>query len=254
MEHLENTAAATTDSVPNISLPLSSLRVGLPQELGAQNATDVLNRAWTSAIFKREIAAPVWLSVLNLTGDEQADQRNHGGPDQALCAYPARHYAYWTKRLGLPLTAGSFGENLTIGGDCTEEDVCIGDVFAFGEAVVQISQPRSPCWKIARRWQLPMFSQWLQETGFTGWYMRVIQPGLVGPHDVLRLIERPHPEWTIARANSAKYEQRHDRELVAQLAACPALGQQWRRKMQGRTDGSLPLNDDANRLVGPNAG
>lgn len=240
--------------VSALSLPLISLRVGLPQALGVPGAPEVLDRPWTSAINKQALTESVWLDMLNLTGDEQADQRNHGGPDQALCAYPAVHYRYWTERLGLLLEPGSFGENLTIGGNCIEADVCIGDVFAFGEAVVQISQPRSPCWKIARRWQLPLFSQWLQETGYTGWYLRVLQPGRVSPTNVLRLLERPHPEWTIARANAAKYEQRHDRELAAQLAACPALGEQWRRKMQGRTDGSLPLNDDANRLVGPNVG
>ncbi|WP_051166939.1 MOSC domain-containing protein [Hymenobacter norwichensis] len=248
------TPAAPVGSVPVLCLPLISLRVGLPQALGVPGAPEILNQPWISALDKQVLTEPVWLDTLNLAGDEQADQRNHGGPDQALCAYPAVHYTYWAERLGLPLAAGSFGENLTIGGNCTEADVCIGDVFAFGEAVVQISQPRSPCWKIARRWQLPLFSQWLQETGFTGWYLRVLQPGLVNPTDVLHLLERPHPEWTIARANSAKYELRHDRELVAQLAACPALGAHWRRKMQGRTDGSLPLNDDANRLVGPNAG
>jgi MOSC domain-containing protein YiiM len=250
MKSLETPAS----SVPAISLPLVSLWVGLPQALGVPGAPAVLDRPWTSAIVKQAVKEPVWLDTLNLAGDQQADQRNHGGPDQALCAYPAVHYTYWTERLGMPLAAGSFGENLAIGADYTEADVCIGDVFAFGEAVVQISQPRSPCWKIARRWQLPLFSQWLQETGYTGWYLRVLQPSLVSPTDVLQLLERPHPEWTVARANSAKYEQRHDRGLVAQLAACPALGEHWRRKMQGRTDGSLPLNDDANRLVGPNAG
>ncbi|UOG76278.1 MOSC domain-containing protein [Hymenobacter tibetensis] len=253
MESTEKPATASSGSAPGISLPLVSLRVGVPQALGHPEATETLNRPWTSAIFKQVVTTPIWLDTLNLAGDEQADLRNHGGPDQALCAYPAAHYAYWVERLGLPLTAGSFGENLTIGGGFTEEDLCIGDVFAFGEAVVQISQPRSPCWKIARRWQLPLFSQWLQETGFTGWYLRVVQPGLVDSTNPLQLVERPHPEWTIARANSAKYDQRHDRELVAQLAACPALGEHWRSKMQGRANGSLPLNDDANRLVGPNA-
>jgi MOSC domain-containing protein YiiM len=123
----------------------------------------------------------VWLTQLNLAGDFQADQRNHGGPDQALCVYCGVHYAYWSRQLGQELTAGSFGENLTLAGSWTEADVCIGDVFALGEAVVQVTQPRSPCWKIARRWQTPLLSLWMQETGYTGWYMRVLQPGQVAP-------------------------------------------------------------------------
>ncbi|RAK66062.1 MOSC domain-containing protein [Hymenobacter edaphi] len=242
-----------TPSLPALTLPVLSLRAGRPQELGTPGATEALARPWTSAIHKSEVTAPVWLTALNLDGDEQADQRNHGGPDQALCAYPAAHYAYWTARLGRELSPGSFGENLTIGGTFTEADVCLGDVFALGEALVQVSQPRSPCWKIARRWQQPLFSLWLQETGFTGWYMRVLQPGRVGPTDALVLQSRPFPEWPLTRVNAAKYEQRHDQALVAELLTCPALGGQWRRKLQGRLSGALPLNDDANRLVGPNA-
>ncbi|WP_400191733.1 MOSC domain-containing protein [Hymenobacter sp. B81] len=239
---------------PALSLPLTSLRVGRPRALGTAGAAEPLAREWTSAIHKDPVSAPVWLAPLNLDGDEQADLRNHGGPDQALCAYPGTHYAYWSAQLGRELGPGSFGENLTIGGAITEAEVCLGDVFSFGEARVQISQPRSPCWKIARRWQQPLFSRWLQETGFTGWYLRVLQPGHVAPTDRLVLQSRPHPEWPLTRVNAAKYEQRHDLDLVAELAACPALGEQWRRKMQGRLSGALPLNDDANRLVGPNAG
>ncbi|OON68900.1 MOSC domain-containing protein [Hymenobacter sp. CRA2] len=242
-----------SDQVSAIVLPLISLRVGRPQQLGNTAATEPLARAWTSAIHKTELTEAVWLTSLNLNGDEQADLRNHGGPDQALCAYPGAHYSYWSERLGREMSPGSFGENLTIGGAWTEAEVCLGDVFSFGEALVQISQPRSPCWKIARRWQQPLFSQWLQETGFTGWYLRVLQPGRVSPSDALVLQSRPYPEWPLTRVNAAKYEQRHDLSLVAELAACPALGEQWRRKMQGRLSGALPLNDDANRLVGPNA-
>lgn len=238
---------------PLLSILLASLQVGRPRTLGEPDAANPLQRVWTTALLKEQVTEPCWLSELNLEGDEQADQRNHGGPDQALCVYPGVHYAHWSKQLGQPLAAGSFGENLTLAGSWAENDVCIGDVFQFGEATVQVSQPRSPCWKIARRWQAPLLSLWLQETGFTGWYMRVLTPGRVLPDSSLELVRRPHPEWTVARANAAKYEQRHDRALVAELAACPALGQHWLRKMQGRLSDALPLNDDANRLQGPNA-
>jgi MOSC domain-containing protein YiiM len=237
---------------PSLLLPLASLRVGQPRTLGDADAPNPMHRLWTTAQFKEPVAVPVWLSALQLAGDEQADLRNHGGPDQALCVYPGAHYPYWQARLAQPLPPGSFGENLTLAEHWSEQEVCIGDVFAFGEAVVQVSQPRSPCWKIARRWQVPLLSKWMQESGFTGWYMRVLTPGLVGPTDTLELLERPSPEWPVARANAAKYHQRHDRELVAALAACPALGERWRAKMQGRLSGALPPDDDANRLEGPN--
>ena len=241
-----------TSLLPALSLPLASVRVGRPRTFGEAGAPSPMQRLWTTALHKEPLTERVWLSALNLAGDEQADQRSHGGPDQALCVYPGVHYDYWSTRIGHLLGAGSFGENLTLAGSYTEEDVCLGDVFHLGEATVQVSQPRSPCWKIARRWQVPLLSQWVQDTGFTGWYMRVLVPGHAGPADHLKLLARPHPEWPLPRVNAAKYGQRHDRELVAELAACPALGQQWQLKLQNRLSGQLPLYDDATRLQGPN--
>lgn len=238
-------------SSPLPSYTLASLRVGRPRSFGEASAAQPEVRSWTSALLKEPLTEPTWLSKTNLAGDEQADQRSHGGPEQALCVYPSVHYAYWSTRLAQPLTAGSFGENLTLAGEWTETDVCIGDILAFGQAVVQISQPRSPCWKVARRWHAPQLALWMQESGFTGWYMRVLQTGFVAPTDHLCLLQRPHPEWSVARANVAKYGQRHNRGLAAELAACPALGQQWQRKMAGRASGSVPLHDDAPRLHGP---
>ena len=237
---------------PSLSLSISSLRVGRPrlfEELRANSET----RPWTSALLKEPLTGPVWLSSTNLEGDEQADLRSHGGPEQALCVYPSVHYPYWSTRLGQPLTTGSFGENLALDEPWAETDVCIGDIFAFGQALIQVSQPRSPCYKIARRWQTPHLALWMQESGFTGWYMRVLKPGVVAATDLLLLQERPHAEWTVARANAAKYGQRHDQSLAAELALCPALGEQWRRKMQGRSDGTVPLHDDAPRMYGADA-
>lgn len=238
-------------SAPALSLPLASIRIGQPETFSRAGAAGTPPRAWTSAICKAEITAPVWLDSLNLAGDAQADLKNHGGPDQALCVYPGVHYAAWTAQMGHPMLPGSFGENLTLAGDYAEQDVCLGDIFRLGGAVVQISQPRSPCYKLGLRWHTPLLPKWLQDSGRTGWYMRVQQPGLVAPTDALELLERPYPEWPLTLVNSLKYERRAELELVAALAACPALGQQWQRKLRGRLAGTAPLYDDANRLEGP---
>ncbi|UOQ74090.1 MOSC domain-containing protein [Hymenobacter cellulosilyticus] len=238
------------DALLALSLPLVSVRVGQPETLTAAGPAP---RAWTSAIRKAEITGPVWLDGLNLTGDLQADQKNHGGPDQALCVYPGAHYPFWSTQLSQPMLPGSFGENLTLAGDATEHDVCLGDIFRLGEALVQVSQPRSPCYKLGLRWQTPLLPKWLQDSGRTGWYMRVLQPGYVAPTDALELVERPYPAWPLTLVNSVKYEQRENLALAAELLACPALGGQWRRKMQGRVAGTAPLYDDANRLEGPAA-
>ncbi len=127
---------------PHLSLLISSLRVGRPR-LFEELRTNSETRAWTSALLKEPLTGPVWLSATNLAGDEQADLRSHGGPEQALCVYPSVHYRYWSTRLGQPLTTGSFGENLALDEPWVETDVCIGDIFAFGEAIIQISQPRA---------------------------------------------------------------------------------------------------------------
>ncbi|WP_303312188.1 MOSC domain-containing protein [Hymenobacter sp. BT730] len=239
---------------PPLSIPLAAVSVGKPQQLGSPDAPNPLARKWVTGIRKTAVTEPLWLDALNLAGDGQANLKAHGGPDQALCVYPGTHYRYWSERLGQSLLPGSFGENLTLAGPCTEQDVCLGDVFQWGEAQIQISQPRSPCFQLGLRWQLPLLPKWLQDSGFTGWYMRVLQPGRVSAQDTLELIERPYPEWTVARANSVKYELREDLALSAALAACPALGHLWRQKMLGRTSGALPLYDDANRLEGLTAG
>ncbi|WP_167852208.1 MOSC domain-containing protein [Hymenobacter elongatus] len=235
----------------SLSLPLASIRVGQPETFGGDAATEPPGRLWVSSIRKAEITGPVWLDTLNLAGDAQADQKNHGGLDQSLCVYPGVHYHHWAERLGRPLPPGSFGENLTLAGEWREQDVCLGDVFSFGEAVVQISQPRSPCYKLGRRWQLPLLPKWLQDSGRTGWYMRVLQPGLVAPTDTLELTERLYSEWPLTLVNSVKYERREELAVVHALAECPALGEFWRRKMRGRLLGDMPLYDDANRLEGP---
>src|SRR5690606_18685860 len=108
------------------------------------------DRPWTTGFFKEPTLGPVWLGRTNLEGDGQADLVHHGGPDKAVLAYSADHYAAWREVLNNPaLPFGAFGENFTIEG-LKEADVCIGDTWKVGdEATIQLSQPRQPCWKLA---------------------------------------------------------------------------------------------------------
>lgn len=213
---------------------LISLQVGLPRTHGRADAAEPMDREWTSGFYKSAVSGPVWLTTTNLAGDGQADLENHGGPDKAVNAYPAAHYAGWREQLGLAdLPFGAFGENFTLGG-LTESTIAIGDVFAIGNAIVQVSQPRQPCWKLARRWRLKDLPARVIETGRTGWYFRVLQEGHVGAGDALRRIERPHPEWTIAAANDVMYHRREDRDSTHALAECPALSVSWRNALRKR--------------------
>lgn len=228
---------------------VASIQVGRPRELGTEGAAHPMDRPWVSGFLKEPVAGPVALGRTNLEGDGQADLVHHGGVDKAVCCYPAAHYPGWRVELGLPEMAfGAFGENFTIDG-LAEPDVCIGDVFRVGGATVQVSQPRQPCWKLARRWKIKTLTLTVQESGRTGWYFRVISEGLVAPGDALELAERPHPGWTIAEANRVMHRDKSDRPSAAALAALPALSASWKATLGNRlAKGAEP--DAARRLEG----
>lgn len=146
----------------------------------------------STGIFKKPVEHPVYLSFLNFEGDGQANLVHHGGKDKAVCAYSYEHYSYWEKKLGRSLEYGSFGENLTMIG-MVEEEVCIGDIFQLGEALVQVSQPRQPCYKLSIKLSVQDLPNQIQNTGFTGFYCRVLQEGWVEKNSPVRLISR-HPQ------------------------------------------------------------
>ncbi len=156
-------------------------------------------------------------------GDEQADRRHHGGPDKAVCVYPFDHYPHWETMLGHALAPGAFSENLTVSG-VRETEVCIGDVFRAGGATVQVSMPRMPCGMLAGKNGERHLARWVFETGYTGFYMRVLSEGLVEAGSPFERVER-HPDGiTVARVNDVIYERAHDLDLIEHLANLRELG------------------------------
>ena len=154
-----------------------------------------------SAIAKTPREGPVAVGPLGLEGDEQAELSVHGGPDKALHHYPADHYPFWRGVLGeLPLLsqAGAFGENIATLG-LTEREVCLGDRFRLGSALIEVSQGRQPCWKQGHRLGNPSAVALMVTYRFSGWYYRVLEPGVVTAGDSIDLLERPLPEWDIER-------------------------------------------------------
>ncbi len=186
---------------------------------------------WTTGLFKAPVEGTVWLGKVNLKGDSQADLVHHGGPDKAVNVYPIEHYPLWREELGLKeFSNGAFGENFTTEG-LLEKTVCIGDIYDVGDARVQVSQPRQPCWKIARRWGVRNFVELVRNTGRTGWYFRVFREGNVERNDILKLQDRPWPEWTLARANALMHGQVKDPAATRQLSQCPQLSSSWRERL-----------------------
>lgn len=213
------------------SLTILSLQLGLPRTFGVVGAENPMDREWTTGFYKQPVRGEQFASRLGIAGDGQTDLTNHGGVDKALCSYPHEHYGEWEIELGSSFPAGAFGENFTTTG-LVEAEVCIGDVFQAEGLVVQVSQPRQPCWKLARRWRIKDLAAQVERTGRTGWYFRVLQEGAVQVGMVLELAERLAPQWTIAAANQAMQSRRIDNSAALALADCPGLSESWRSSLR----------------------
>ncbi|MEI6234581.1 MAG: MOSC domain-containing protein [Planctomycetota bacterium] len=217
-------------------MKISSIQIGMPQTYEDVDSKGK-KRTWTTAIFKETVEGPVWTTTVGFRGDGQADKRHHGGSDKALNAYCREQYSHWTSELGLDaMPFGAFGENVTIVG-ALESDVCIGDVFEVGDAVLQISQPRQPCGTLARRWKTPDLVGRVEKHGSTGWYFRVLSEGELMAGDVFKRIERPHPKWTVTLANEVMHHRRTDYVAARELAALPPLAESWKEALERRVAG-----------------
>src|SRR5579885_2135866 len=156
---------------------LKTVQVGMPHRYGSADAVEPLERRWKTSFFRVPDAQPRWLYTTHLEGNEQADKKHHGSLSQAVLLYAAAHYPLWHAELEQPeMKPGGFGENFTVEG-LAEDNVCVGDVYALGEAHIRVTGPRYPCWKIARRWQIAGLTDRVAACGRTGWYCCVLQEG-----------------------------------------------------------------------------
>lgn len=203
-----------------------------------------------SAIYKHAVTQSVAVDTRGLLGDSQVDRTHHGGPDRALLHYCARHYADWQRELpqaAQHLLAPGFGENIS-SSVMNENNVCIGDSYRLGLARVQVTQPRSPCWKLNDRFGVSDMAQRVQNSARCGWLYRVLGSGNVAPGNAIELLERPHPEMTVATLMRAIYGAPLDIELLTAIAILPELSPNWRRKAERRIGGEN--NDSRARLQG----
>jgi MOSC domain-containing protein YiiM len=215
---------------------LQSIQVGAPKSYGRDDAVEPHDKSWTTGFFKLPVSGPVFVGATNILGDGQADLTNHGGIDKAILAYSADHYPQWREDLRMPdMPHGAFGENFTIAG-FTEESVCIGDIFRIDALTFEVSQPRQPCWKLARRWRMHELLGMVVRTGRSGWYLRVLEQGWIDTGIPVELIDRPNPEWPIARANQILHHRQTDLSLALELAAVPRLANSWVEELHERAD------------------
>ena len=164
-----------------------SVNVAQPELLTDTQRGDVL-----SSINKRPLAGPVMVRRLNIDGDRQSDPVNHGGPDAAVYVYALEDYPFWEDQLRRRLPSyGWFGENLTVDG-ASSDLMCFGDVWSAGDAVLQVTEPRSPCYKLDHKMGIRLFSARFRRSGRVGFYNRVLREGTVRAGDAAAILER-HP-------------------------------------------------------------
>ena len=209
-----------------------------------------------SAIGKTPVVGRVWLGETGLEGDQQAELKHHGGPEKALHHYPFDHYATWRSEwradesnLSTLDQRGAFGENLSTRG-LTEADVCVGDVYRIGGAIVQVSQPRQPCWKLNLRFARADMSRAVQNTRRTGWYYRVLEAGEIGAGDAIERLARPHAQWSVERLLRVFYVDRDDRQALEAMAQLDTLSPSWRKTATKRLE-SGEVESWSNRLDVP---
>jgi MOSC domain-containing protein YiiM len=234
-----------------MSILLKQVFAGMPKTVGIKMAKNPMDREWTSAIFKEPVQGAVWVGKTGLTGDGQWDLEHHGGPEKAVFAYGFENYTYWQKELKIfEITSGGMGENFVMD-HITEDMVSIGDTFQIGEAVVQVSQPRQPCWKPARRFKVKSFALLIQNTGRTGWYFRVLTEGNVEAGQAFSLIDRPYPQWTIQKCNQVIHAKRQNFEEILELSQCELLAPGMRASLAKRVE-MMETPDIRSRVFGPN--
>ncbi|GAB5481170.1 MAG: MOSC domain-containing protein [Parasphingorhabdus sp.] len=187
-----------------------------------------------SAIAKQLVAYPVQLGLLGLEGNQVADPLHHGGRDKAVHLYPVEHYAFWADKYpGLEILTrpGAFGENLSCTG-MTEDKLCLGDIFRIGDALIECSHARQPCWKLNHHFGHADVLKTVIKTTKSGSYFRVLEPGKIRAGDTIIQQERVHPDWPLQRLFGLIIGGKHkgQRPELRKLSDMPALAETWRKR------------------------
>ena len=198
---------------------VESVNAGKPRPIERTNG-----EVTTSAIWKEPLSGRVAVRGVNVDGDDQADRTVHGGPDAAVYAYAAEDTEWWEGEIGRPLGPGAFGENLTTRG-IDVNAALIGERWAIGTVVLEITAPRIPCWKLAKKMEDPKFIKRFGAAGRPGAYFRIIEEGELAAGDAIEVIERPDHDITVALVAHIYL---HDRDRAERLLDAPALAATWR--------------------------
>ena len=227
-EKLETDGMEEPAPEPRAPMSLKSVNVSMPKEVPHDGKTV------TTGIFKERAEGRVMLRRLNLEGDGQADLRGHGGAFRAVYAYSHENYGYWARELGRDdFAIGQFGENFTVEG-MLDDEVCVGDVYRIGGALVEVSQPRIPCYKLALKMGIEGFQNRFLKSGRVGFYFRVLEEGEVGAGDVVVLVKRDSRGMTVREVSDLLYFDKENLEATGQALHIPALSHGWKGSFADR--------------------
>ncbi len=209
-------------------MELISVNVGQPRPVSYRG------RDYATSIYKTPLSGRVRVRHLNIDGDAQGNLKTHGGPDMAVYAFGHEHYAHWVRDLGRnDLGFGAFGENLTVTG-MMEKDIAIGDVFAIGDVRLQVTEPRTPCHKLAMKFEDDDLPRRFAATGHVGFYFRVLQAGDIGAGDVIALVSKDPAALSIAEVLGLWADPGAKADRLARALAVPALSATWRGRFARR--------------------
>lgn len=198
-------------------MQITSINVAMP------NTIEIKGKPVLTSIYKEPVTGSVWLGKLGLTGDGQADLTVHGGEHQALYSYPVEHYEYWQNRLHIPqLAPGTFGDNFTTSG-LLEDEICVGDILSIGEALVQVTMPRIPCFKFGHKIGHPEILNEFLRSGKSGFYQHVLTEGYVKVGDKIVLVERDPNQISIRTALGLQKLDEGDAPLLEQALKIKSL-------------------------------
>jgi MOSC domain-containing protein YiiM len=210
------------------SAKVISVNVGVPRDVMRKGE---LTR---TAIYKDPVSGPVPIRKLNLAGDRQADPTVHGGVNKAVYGYPVEHYSFWRAELPeLDFPLGAFGENLTMHG-LSEDTLCIGDTVRVGTAVLMVTQPRSPCYKLALRFDRDNMVKLFLASGRTGFYFSVIEEGYVEAGAPVEVLTRDPNQVTVTDIVRLYRHETADADLVRRVLTLPTLADKWKSRLETR--------------------
>ena len=222
-------------------MKLLSVSVSLRKEV------PYLGKTVATGIFKEPVSGRVMLRTLNLDGDQQVDLKGHGGIYKAACVYTTENYEYWKRELGRnDFRFAQFGENFTVEG-MSEDQIHVGDVFRVGNAVVEVTQPRVPCFRLGIKMENPKFPKMFLQSCRVGFYFRVLEEGEIGAGDVIELVRKDTEEMSVRNICHLYYFDRKNVEDCKRAIHIKALSPGWREGFEERLVGAgVPLDYDEN--------